>query len=57
VTEPVVPLITLVGAPGAACQGDDCGEGPPDPGGVGDAGDRGATSAASSSAATPSDRP
>ncbi len=56
-TEPVVPLITLVGVPGAACQGDDCGEGPPDPGGVGDAGDRGATSAASSSAATPSDRP
>ena len=23
-TEPFAPLITLVGAPGAACEGDDC---------------------------------
>ncbi|MGC3955112.1 MAG: hypothetical protein QM804_12860 [Propionicimonas sp.] len=28
-TEPVAPLITLLGAPGAACDGDDCLDVPP----------------------------
>lgn len=32
-TEPVLPLITLVGAPGDACDGDDClPVPPPEPG-------------------------